>query len=184
MNFDFVCHMSCIACLSYGMSISCLYGLCRRFISHEDMAGAWAAAKQANTAQTWRTVGRFALKHLDIDTAVTAFRTARDAGMVLALEHAALLEDRHQIAGEVLALADGNIDAAQQMFLRGNSPAAALQMRKDLKHWSAALRLAEEVEPASVADVMSQHAAALELKGNAAAALAAFKVLLLQLPVR
>jgi WD repeat-containing protein 19 len=145
------------------------------------MTGAWAAAKHANKTQTWQAVGRFALKHLDINTAVTALRKAHDAGMVMALEQAALLEDRHQIAGEVLALVDGNFDAAQQMFLRGSSHVAALQMRKDLKHWGAALRLAEEVEPTSIADVMSQHAAALELKGHAAAALAAFKVLFLVL---
>jgi WD repeat-containing protein 19 len=96
--------------------------------------------------------------------------------MVLALESVALLEDRHQLAGQVLAVVDKDYDGAQQMFLRGQDQFAALQMRKDLKHWSAAMRIAEQFDPEDMANIMTQHAATLEMQGDPAGALRFFKV--------
>lgn len=94
--------------------------------------------------------------------------------MVGALEAIQYVEDRHLLAGHVLALVDNDYDSAEQMFLHAKVPQAALDMRKDLKHWAAALRLAAQFDPDSVAEIMSQHAASLELQGDAAAALKCF----------
>lgn len=140
------------------------------------MQGAWQAATRSDSRGCWRALAHAALSALDVPTAVAAFRKAQDSAMVLALERVAFLEDRHQIAGEVLAIVHCEYDAAQQMLLRSGDAAGALQMRKDLKHWAVALRLAERAEPDSVADVMSQHAATLEMKGDAAGALQVFQV--------
>ena len=38
----------------------------------------------------------------------------------------------------------------QECFLRSSCPAAALAMRADLGHWAEALRLAPDLDPASV----------------------------------
>ena len=124
----------------------------------------------------WADVAAAALRQLDVKNAIAAFRNAGDASKVLALEAAAQLDDHHQVAGHVLALVEKDYDAAQQMFLRAKDQRAALQMRKDLKHWSAALKLAEQFDGEDTADILSQHAALLEMQGDAAAALSYFEV--------
>lgn len=54
----------------------------------------------------------------------------------------------------------------QELFLRSCRPMAALEMRKDLKHWQQALTLAEQLAPASVASISKEHAAMLEMVGE------------------
>jgi tetratricopeptide (TPR) repeat protein len=153
---------------------------CRQALSRDDIQVAWEAASAIDQPDTWDLLGRAALSVLDTHTAVAAFRKAGNASMVLALDKILFLEDRHQLAGHALALVEHDYDAAEQMFLRAKDPVAALEMRKDLKHWGAAMRLAERADPDGLADLMSQHAAALELAGDAAAALAHFQGALAQ----
>lgn len=38
-------------------------------------------------------------------------------------------------------------DQAQEVFLRSARPLAALEMRKDLKHWDEAMQLAKRLAP-------------------------------------
>jgi WD repeat-containing protein 19 len=90
--------------------------------------------------------------------------------MVLTLESLAPIDDRALLAGHILLLHKGDHDAAQESFLRSGRPLAALEMRKDLKQWAAALALARRISPESVPEVGRQHAAALELVGDWAAA--------------
>lgn len=60
--------------------------------------------------------------------------------------------------------------AAQDVLLRSQRPLAALEMRKDLKHWRQALSLAQQLAPASVAALSKEHAAMLEMVGEHAEA--------------
>lgn len=90
--------------------------------------------------------------------------------MVLSLESLSGVEDRALLAGHALVLLGRDHDAAQESFLRSGRPLAALEMRRDLKHWPQALALARRLAPGAVAGVCRQHAAALEMAGDHAAA--------------
>jgi WD repeat-containing protein 19 len=90
--------------------------------------------------------------------------------MVLSLEALSGIEDRALLSGHVLLLLDRSPDAAQECFLRSARPAAALEMRRDLRHWPQALTLARRLAPEAVPDIGRQHAAALEMAGEYAAA--------------
>lgn len=52
---------------------------------------------------------------------------------------------------------------------------AALEMRKDLKHWPQALALAQQLAPASVPALSKEHAAMLEMVGEHAEARAHYQ---------
>lgn len=39
-------------------------------------------------------------------------------------------------------------------------------MRKDLKHWSEALKLADQLDPESIPSICKEHAASLEMTGE------------------
>jgi hypothetical protein len=58
----------------------------------------------------------------------------------------------------------------QDVLLRSSRPLAALEMRRDLKHWQQALALAGQLSPESVPMLSKEHAAALEMVGEHAAA--------------
>jgi WD repeat-containing protein 19 len=149
--------------------------MCRTALNRDDIQTAWEAAKATDKQEAWELVGQAALSILDIPTALAAFRKAGNASMVLALDKIAHVDDRHLLAGHALSLIEQDYDAAENMFLRANDAASALTMRKHLKHWDAALKLAEAHDPDGMADIMSQHAAALEMQGNVSAALAHFQ---------
>lgn len=63
----------------------------------------------------------------------------------------------------------------QELLLRSSRPLAALEMRKDLKHWPQALALAQQLAPASVAALSKEHAAMLEMVGEHAEAKAHYQ---------
>jgi WD repeat-containing protein 19 len=54
----------------------------------------------------------------------------------------------------------------QELFLRSSIPKAALEMRKDLKHWNEALKLADQLDPGSIPNICKEHAASLEMTGE------------------
>jgi len=89
-----------------------------------------------------------------------------DASTVLSLEALAGIEDRNLLSGHILILLSRDYDLAQQCFLQSSRPLAALEMRRDLKHWAAALALARRLAPGAAAGIGRQHAAALELVGD------------------
>jgi hypothetical protein len=58
----------------------------------------------------------------------------------------------------------------QELLLRSSRPLAALEMRRDLKHWPQALSLAQQLAPGSIAALSKEHAAMLEMVGEHAEA--------------
>lgn len=58
----------------------------------------------------------------------------------------------------------------QELLLRSSRPLAALEMRRDLKHWQQALSLAQQLAPGSIAALSKEHAAMLEMVGEHAEA--------------
>lgn len=62
------------------------------------------------------------------------------------------------------------------MFVRVNAEETALQMRKDLRHWSKATELAAKCAPQEMTALQQRHAAALELQDDVSGAHAIFQV--------
>lgn len=127
---------------------------------------AWEAALQMREAAAWKSLGLAALEMLDMDIAVAAFRMLGDASMVLSLEQVRYIEDKNLLAGHTLVLLERDTAQAQELFLRSSLPRAALEMRKDLKHWSEALKLAESHDPDSIPLISKEHGASLEMTGE------------------
>ncbi|GAQ81709.1 hypothetical protein KFL_000880240 [Klebsormidium nitens] len=114
----------------------------------------------------WERLARAALRELDVDLAARAFRQLGDAGMVQSLLGIAHVEEIHLLAGHVLLLLGEDYDAAQERFLQSSRPIAALEMRKDLRQWDQALKLARQLDPSSVGDISREYAQLLEMRGE------------------
>ncbi|GBF91989.1 hypothetical protein Rsub_04713 [Raphidocelis subcapitata] len=124
---------------------------------------AWRCALALRAADAWRQLAVAALEALDVGMAAAAYRQLGDAGMVLSLESLAGAEDAALLTGHALVLLGRDPEAAQAAFLRSCRPLAALEMRRDLKQWPAALALARRLAPEEVPAIGRAHAAALEL---------------------
>ena len=62
-------------------------------------------------------------------------------------------------------------DEAQEVFLQSARPLAALEMRKDLKHWDQAMQLATKLAPEQLPGLSAECAGLLEHRGEFEAAL-------------
>jgi len=134
------------------------------------LKAAWESAVLLRNNDAWRQLGVVALEMLDVEMAIAAYRMQGDASMVLSLERIKHYEDKNLLAGHIIVLLDKDQNQAQELFLRSSQPKAALEMRKDLKHWSKALKLAEKLDPDNIAHISKEHAATLEMIGEYAQA--------------
>lgn len=137
------------------------FGASKRFaqcLQLHRLKDAWDAAVAMRSGEAWAQLADAALGDLDLDLAVACYRQLGDASMVLSLEALKPVEDKALLAAHVLVLARRDYDGAQELFLRSAQPKAALQMRKDLKHWGEALRLAEQLDPGSVGVISKENA--------------------------
>jgi WD repeat-containing protein 19 len=50
--------------------------------------------------------------------------------------------------------------------LKSTRPVTALEMRKDLKHWDQAMKLAAALAPEALPDINREYGAQLEMKGD------------------
>lgn len=136
---------------------------------------AWDCALSLKLPEHWKSLGTAALEVLELDMAVAAYRMLGDASMVLSLERVRQYEDKNLLAAHVLVLLERDYGQAQELFLRSSQPKAALEMRKDLKHWSEALKLAEQLDPDAIPLISKEHAAMLELTGEYSSAKAHYQ---------
>lgn len=114
----------------------------------------------------WQQLAVAALEALDLELAVAAYRQAGNGSMVLSLQALEQQEDKHLLAAHVMVLLERDHAVAQELFLKSSRPLAALEMRKDLKHWPQALALAEQLDPGSIPAIGAEHAAMLETIGE------------------
>lgn len=117
-----------------------------------------------------------AMQQLDVTSAIQIYREIGDAGMVLALERLASVQDRALLAGHI-SLLFNDFNKAQDYFLSSSYPEAALEMRRDLLQWESALKLAKHIDPSQLpiigleyakqAEHMMEYGVALENYDNA-----------------
>ncbi|KXZ49298.1 hypothetical protein GPECTOR_22g892 [Gonium pectorale] len=129
------------------------------------MREAVECATQLRQTDTWRSLALAALEVLDIEIAINAYRQIGDASMVLSLERVRQHEDRNLLSAHIMVLLEKDYAQAQELFLRSSVPRAALEMRMDLKHWSEALKLAEQLDPDAIGTICKEHGAMLEMTG-------------------
>eukprot|EP00793_Prasinoderma_coloniale_P004677 PRCOL_00000438-RA len=144
---------------------------CEQLLALRRLAEAWECAVQLREPAVWEELVRVALNQLEVGLAIRVYRAVGEAGMVQALEAVAGIDDRVLLAGHVTLLLSGDTEAAQDLFLRSSRPAAALEMRKDLKQWEAALALAQQLDAqhgtgAQLPEICRENAALLEARGE------------------
>ena len=134
---------------------------------------AWEVAAQMQMPEMWEQLAHRAMTHMEIEFAIRVYRFVGDASMVMSLERLEHIEDKDMLAGNILILfeRDDCYDMAQELFLRSGRPQAALEMRKDLKHWEEALELAKTADPGQLDDICREYAGVLESRGEHDAAL-------------
>ena len=147
-----------------------------RAIALNDLQVAWEVASRASRPEMWERLAHRAMTRMEIEFAARVYRFVGDASMVMSLERLEHVEDTDELAAHVLVLfeRDECYDRAQELFVRAGKPKEALRMRRDLKHWDEAARLAEAHQPDALDDIRREHAGALEARGEVDAALAMF----------
>uniref|UniRef100_A0A0X3PB08 WD repeat-containing protein 19 n=1 Tax=Schistocephalus solidus TaxID=70667 RepID=A0A0X3PB08_SCHSO len=122
----------------------------------------------------WHQLGLACVKSLDFECAIQAFRRLNHCGLVLAVQRMAAVEEKHLLYGYV-SMFLGDFDRAQEFFLASSKPVAALEMRRDLLHWDAALQLARSLQPSQVPLISREYAFELECVGDYVNALMYFE---------
>lgn len=149
---------------------------CRRALELDDLPAACQAAQDARDTDAWLSVAERALDVLELDTAIHAYRQAGHATRALDLQRLSHIEDRHLLAGHVLAIDEGGADAAEKLFFAAGDPSAALRLRQDMRQWDRAVEIAGEHKPEDRGALAVQHAAMLEAQGDSRSALRAYQV--------
>ena len=126
------------------------------------------AALQENNQLTEKLADA-ALRHLEVERAISFYRLSGNVSMVLTLEQILNIEDKNLIAGHIVVLLDGDYAAAQELFMKSPYPRAALDMRKDMKQWREALELAEDLAPEELPEICREYGGLLEMQGSAEA---------------
>ena len=147
-----------------------------RAIALNKLQVAWEVASRLRSPEMWERLAHRAMTRMEIEFAARVYRSVGDASMVMSLERLEHVEDTDELAAHVLVLfeRDECYDRAQELFVRAGKPKEALRMRRDLKHWDEAARLAEAHQPEALDDICREHASALEARGEVDAALAMF----------
>ncbi|KAG8453594.1 hypothetical protein GDO86_000286, partial [Hymenochirus boettgeri] len=135
---------------------------------------AWELCKLLNEQVGWNELARACLHHMEVDFAVRVYRTIGNVGMVMSLEQIKGIEDHNLLAGH-LAMFANDFNLAQDLYLASSSPAAALEMRRDLQHWDSALQLAKRLAPNQIPFISKEYAVQLEFTGDYVNALAHYE---------
>ncbi|KAJ3412566.1 WD repeat-containing protein 19 [Chytridiales sp. JEL 0842] len=137
----------------------------------------WALINVVTSRKAWTMVAEAALRVLDLEVGKRVYRQIlHDPAMSMTLS--TLLsssegEDLLSLSGHVACIF-GDFELAQSHFLGSAYPLAALEMRKDLGQWEAALALAEKLDAGQVTLLAKEFANQLEGQGKYVDALAYF----------
>ncbi|KAJ3181263.1 WD repeat-containing protein 19 [Geranomyces variabilis] len=139
------------------------------------MTNIWALVGTVKSSKAWVMLAESALRMLDLPTAKRIYRQVlQDAGMVWSLDRLDTVEEKNLLAGHISALF-GDVSVAQDYFLKSTYPKAALDLRRNLKHWEQALGLATTLAPELITLIAKEYAQQLEMNGQYAEALAMYE---------
>lgn len=118
-----------------------------------------------NNPQQWTELANEALDHLDLDTAIYAYRKLKDPAMVMALQRLEFVDELNVLLGQI-AMLKKNFPEAESRFLKSSQNIKALEMTRDLMHWDRALRLAEQLDQKQIPIISREYAQQLEFQGE------------------
>eukprot|EP00818_Percolomonas_sp_WS_P009034 CAMPEP_0117447486 /NCGR_PEP_ID=MMETSP0759-20121206/6902_1 /TAXON_ID=63605 /ORGANISM="Percolomonas cosmopolitus, Strain WS" /LENGTH=1376 /DNA_ID=CAMNT_0005239827 /DNA_START=113 /DNA_END=4243 /DNA_ORIENTATION=+ len=113
----------------------------------------------------WKELAEASMEHLDLTTAVLAYRKLRDPAMVMSLQRLEFVDELNVLLGHIAMLRQ-SFSEAESRFLKSSQRIKALEMRRDLMHWDRALRLAEQLDQKQIPIVSREYAHQLELRGE------------------
>ena len=91
--------------------------------------------------ECYLTLAKRALELLNVSLAMRIYQHLQDLTMAVTLQPLQAIEERQLVAAQICVV-QGDYTRAQSLFLSSTQPLCALQMRRDLKHYDAALKLA------------------------------------------
>lgn len=113
----------------------------------------------------WKQLAEEALEHLDLNSAILAYRKLKDAAMVMSLQRLEFVDELNVLFGHI-AMLRKSFSEAESRFLKSTQKIKALEMRRDLMHWDRALRLAEQLDQKQIPIVSREYAHQLELRAE------------------
>jgi WD repeat-containing protein 19 len=147
---------------------------CRQAMQLNRLQTAWELASRLKDRMMLIALANQAMENLNPQVATRVYRALGDAGMVHSLEQVSDVEDASSLAAH-LAVLFANFDLAESLFLKSSTPLEALQMRRDMLQWDAALRLARSLAPEQSGEISIECARQLEVRGEIDKALATYE---------
>eukprot|EP00127_Corallochytrium_limacisporum_P003351 Clim_evm40s148 gene=Clim_evmTU40s148 len=117
----------------------------------------------------WHRLGEAAMKALDFESAIPAFRMASAAHLVNFLEDIAHEEDLEVLSGYV-AMWYGQHGEAERHFMAANRPEIALEMHRNVLDFDKAMALARDCRPGDLPFLSAARARQLEIQDENAKA--------------
>lgn len=134
---------------------------------------AWEYALQLDRQQFLLALSARAVELLNIQLAIMVYNRLGDAGMVMSLHNCLNIEDKALLGGQIAVLFC-NYQLAQDLFLSSSRPTAALDMRKNLRQWEQALKLAKVLNVHEIPEICIKFGQQLELRDDKENALKMF----------
>ncbi|KAI9138081.1 WD repeat domain 19, isoform CRA_b [Paraphysoderma sedebokerense] len=183
-----LCMKNCIHCLAPGGKLTTLELNSHKAKGFEDVEGdewaseltrlyligkltdIWSLMKGQEKSldipsDSWHALAAICLQCFDTTSAARIHRFLGDFGMVMFLEELDTADDKNYYWGH-LAMAIGEWDMAQDLYLASRRPLAALELRRDLLQWEQALSLASSLSPADITVISKEYAQQLEINGS------------------
>ncbi|TPX41030.1 hypothetical protein SeMB42_g05773 [Synchytrium endobioticum] len=135
------------------------------------LAEVWCLIGKLTHPKPWEMLADAALTALDLSTALRVYRDAlNDLDSLAKIEAFAFVENIKTLCGHVASFF-GEYDLAQEYFLDSPEPMAALELRRNLKQWDRALKIASKLAPVEVTTLSKFYAQQLEAEGKHSEAL-------------
>lgn len=131
--------------------------------------------------QMYDSLGKYALKNVELLHAENAYRLSKNVGMVYAINSIKDETEKYILMGHIASILHKH-DIAQGFFLKSSRPELALEMRCDLQDWYTALKLVQNIDPVREPYICRKLAVQIENQGNSVEALKLFERALLNDP--
>lgn len=153
-------HESCLQ-LSNDKDMAVLENYFNKQLALQRYNEAWKICLLLNRKEYWIKLGLHAMKNLDIEFAIRAYRKTEEVALVMSLINLNDIDDIKLLSGYV-AMFVNEYDKAEEWFLKSSRPTAALDMRRDLLQWDQALQLAKKLDSSQISNISREYAQQLE----------------------
>ncbi|EFX73748.1 hypothetical protein DAPPUDRAFT_324995 [Daphnia pulex] len=126
---------------------------------------AWDIGILLADSNQWVKAANAALNDFRLDFAIRIYRHLGDISLVWSLEEIQHVEDLQLLSGHIYMIL-GNLEKAQDCYLKSSQPEIAIDMYTDVMEWEQALLLAEKLAPHKIGVIAREYAQQLEQTGD------------------